>query len=168
MIANIYMIAAITSKSRAIGYKGDLIYHLKDDLKYFKETTLGHAIVCGRKTYLSLPKRPLPERTNIVLTRGDYEFNGALILHSKKEVIEYALSHPDEKIFICGGDNIYRQFMDIASKLYITEIDESKTIEADSFFPKIDSSIWGVKSSSNYLISDKGNRYRFLVYERIN
>lgn len=168
MIANIYMIAAITSKSRAIGYKGDLIYHLKDDLKYFKETTLGHTIVCGRKTYLSLPKRPLPERTNIVLTRGDYEFDGALILHSKKEVIEYALSHPDEKIFICGGDNIYRQFMDVASKLYITEIDEDKTIEADSFFPKIDSSIWGVKLSSNYLVSDEGNRYRFLVYERIN
>ena len=118
------MIAAITSKSRAIGYKGDLIYHLKDDLKYFKETTLGHAIVCGKKTY--------------------------------------------EKIFICGGDNVYKQFMDIASKLYITEIDENKTIEADSFFPKIDSSIWGVKSSSNYMISDKGHRYRFLVYERIN
>lgn len=162
------MIVAITSKSRAIGYKGDLIYHLKDDLKYFKETTLGHAIVCGRKTYLSLPKRPLPERTNIVLTRGDYEFDGALILYSKKEVIEYALSHSDEKIFICGGDNIYRQFMDVASKLYITEIDENKTIEADSFFPKIDSSIWGVKLSSNYLVSDEGNRYRFLVYERIN
>ena len=162
------MIAAITGKSRAIGYKGDLIYHLKDDLKYFKETTLGHTIVCGRKTYLSLPKRPLPERTNIILTRGDCEFDGALILHSKKEVIEYALSHPDEKIFICGGDNAYKLFMDIASKLYITEIDENKTIEADSFFPKIDSSIWRVESSSNYLISDEGTRYRFLIYKRIN
>ena len=83
-------------------------------------------------------------------------------------MIEYALSHPDEKIFICGGDNVYKQFMDIASKLYITEIDENKTIKADSFFPKIDSSIWGVKSSSNYMTSDKGHRYRFLVYERIN
>ena len=102
------------------------------------------------------------------LTRGDCEFGGALILHSKKEVIEYALSHPDEKIFICGGDNIYRQFIGVVSKLYITEIDEDKIIEADSFFPKIDSSIWGVKSSSNYLVSDEGNRYRFLVYERIN
>ncbi|MGP1402620.1 MAG: dihydrofolate reductase [Catonella sp.] len=167
MIDNIYMIAAITSKSRAIGYKGDLVYHLKDDLKYFKEITLGHTIVCGRKTYLSLPKRPLPERTNIVLTRGDSNFDNALVLHSKKEVIEYALSHPDKKIFICGGDNIYRQFIDVASKLYITEIDENKTIKADSFFPKIDSSVWGAKSSSNYLISDKGHRYRSLVYERL-
>jgi dihydrofolate reductase len=168
MIDNIYMIAAITNKSRAIGYKGDLMYHLKDDLKYFKETTLNHTIVCGRKTYLGLPKRPLPERINIVLTREDYNFDNALVLHSKKEVIEYALSHPDKKIFICGGDNIYRQFIDVASKLYITEIDENKTFEADSFFPKIDSSVWRVKSSSNYLVSDEGHRYRFLVYERVN
>lgn len=168
MIKNIYMIAAIANESRAIGYKGDLIYHLKDDLKYFKETTLNHTIVCGRKTYLSLPKRPLPERINIVLTRGDSNFDNTLVLHSKKEVIEYALSHPDKKIFICGGDNIYRQFIDVASKLYITEIDENKTIEADTFFPKIDSSVWGVKSGSNYLVSDEGHRYRFLVYERVN
>lgn len=166
MIDNIYVIVAMTKKTRAIGIDGDMLYHLKEDLKYFKETTLNHTIVCGRKTYFSFPKRPLPNRKNIILTRGNDHYDQAFTLHSKDQVAQYALNHPDEKIFICGGDNVYKQFMDLASKLYITEIDEDSPVEADSFFPQIDPSLWTKVSESDYIISEKAPRYKFLVYDK--
>lgn len=166
MIDNIYVIVAMTKKTRAIGIYGDMLYHLKEDLKYFKETTLNHTIVCGRKTYFSFPKRPLPNRKNIILTRGNDHYDQAFTLHSKDQVAQYALNHPDEKIFICGGDNVYKQFMDLASKLYITEIDEDSPVEADSFFPQIDPSLWTKVSESDYIIPEKAPRYKHLVYDR--
>lgn len=166
MIDNIYVIVAMTKKTRAIGIDGDMLYHLKVDQKYFKETTLNHTIVCGRKTYFSFPKRPLPNRKNIILTRGNDHYDQAFTLHSKDQVAQYALNHPDEKIFICGGDNVYKQFMDLASKLYITEIDEDSPVEADSFFPQIDPNLWTKVSESDYIIPEKAPRYKFLVYDR--
>lgn len=166
MIDNIYVIVAMTKKTRAIGIDGDMLYHLKVDLKYFKETTLNHTIVCGRKTYFSFPKRPLPNRKNIILTRGNDHYDQAFTLHSKDQVAQYALNHPDEKIFICGGDNVYKQFMDLASKLYITEIDEDSPVEADSFFPQIDPNLWTKVSESDYIIPEKAPRYKYLVYDR--
>ena len=166
MIDNIYVIVAMTKKTRAIGIDGDMLYHLKVDLKYFKETTLNHTIVCGRKTYFSFPKRPLPNRKNIILTRGNEHYDQAFTLQSKDQVAQYALNHPDEKIFICGGDNVYKQFMDLASKLYITEIDEDSPVEADSFFPQIDPNLWTKVSESDYIIPEKAPRYKFLVYDR--
>lgn len=156
----------MTKNTRAIGIDGDMLYHLKEDLKYFKETTLNHTIVCGRKTYFSFPKRPLPNRKNIILTRGNDHYDQAFTLHSKDQVAQYALNHPDEKIFICGGDNVYKQFMDLASKLYITEIDEDSPVEADSFFPRIDPCLWTKVSESDYIIPEKAPRYKFLVYDR--
>lgn len=166
MIDNIYVIVTMTKKTRAIGIDGDMLYHLKEDLKYFKETTLNHTIVCGRKTYFSFPKRPLPNRKNIILTRGNDHYDQAFTLHSKDQVAQYALNHPDEKIFICGGDNVYKQFMDLASKLYITEIDEDSPVEADSFFPQIDPNLWTKVSESDYIIPEKAPRYKYLVYDR--
>ena len=169
MIKNIYMIVAITKNSHAIGKNRDMIYHLRDDLKYFKKITLHHTIVCGRTTYFSFPKRPLPDRKNIILTRSDNNYEGAYTLHSKKEVVEYAKNHPKEKIFIVGGDSIYHQFLDISSKLYITEIDESlgdKAHDADSFFPKFDKEKWEVESISEYVYPDNAPRYRYVVYKR--
>ena len=166
MIDNIYVIVAMTKKTRAIGIDGDMLYHLKEDLKYLKETTLNHTIVCGRKTYFSFPKRPLPNRKNIILTRGNDHYDQAFTLHSKDQVAQYALNHPDEKIFICGGDNVYKQFMDLASKLYITEIDEDSPVEADSFFHQIDPSLWTKVSESDYIIPEKAPRYKFLVYDK--
>ncbi|KGF14384.1 dihydrofolate reductase [Peptostreptococcus sp. MV1] len=167
MINNIYMIVAMTKNTRAIGIDGGMLYHLKEDLKYFKETTLNHTIVCGRKTYFSFPKRPLPNRKNIILTRGSDDYENAYSLHSKDEVIKYALDNPNEDIFICGGDNVYKQFMDIASRLYITEIDEDQPVQADSFFPEIDRDIWTEVSRSDYIVPEKAPRYRFLVYNRL-
>ncbi len=168
MINNIYMIVAMTEKTNSIGKDGDMIYHLKDDLKYFKETTLNHTIICGRKTYFSFPKRPLPNRKNIVLTRGNMVFDGAFTLSSKEDVIEYAQNNPEEKIFICGGQQIYEQFMDIASKLYITLIEEFEKVEADSFFPKVSDSLWKMSSLSEFVIPENAPKYRYAIFDRKN
>lgn len=167
MYNNIYIIVAITEKTNAIGIDGGMLYHLKDDLKYFKETTLNHTIVCGRKTYFSFPKRPLPNRKNIVLTRTDSTFEGASTLHSKEEVLKYAKDNPNEKIFICGGDNVYAQFMDSASKLFVTIIEEKEKVSADSFFPNIDKKIWKISSVSDYICPENAPRYRFFIFDRI-
>lgn len=166
IIKNLYMIVAITEKTRAIGKDGDMIYHLREDLKYFKNTTIGHTIVMGTKTFYSFPNGALPNRKNIVLTRGNDIFPNAHTLHSKEEVLEYAKTNPDEKIFIVGGDTLYHQFIENASKLYITIIDEDEKVEADSFFPEIDNHIWKEISKSEYIISDNSPRYRFVVYDR--
>lgn len=166
IIENIIPIVAMTKKSNAIGIDGDMIYHLKTDLKYYKDTTMGHTIVCGRKTYFSFPKRPLPGRTNVVLTRSGDTFEGAITLNSVEEVIDYAKSRPDEKIFICGGDNVYSQFMDVAGKLYVTEIDEDEKVKADSFFPNIDMNIWEKESESEYFQDPGAPRFKFCIYKR--
>ncbi len=166
MINNIYMMVAMTKKSNSIGLNGDMLYHLKEDLKYFKETTSGHTIVCGRKTYFSFPKRPLPNRKNIVLTRSKSIFDGAITMNSKEEVVKYAQNNPNEIIFIVGGDNIYKQFMDVSSKLYITEIEENEKVVADTFFPQIPDKEWKLIQKSDYITPEKAPKYRFLVYER--
>ena len=166
MYNNIYIIVAMTEKTNSIGINGDMLYHLKDDLKYFKETTLNNTIVCGRKTYFSFPKRPLPNRKNIVLTRSDSKFEGAETMHSKEEILKYAEENPEEKIFICGGDNVYSQFMDVASKLYITFIEENEKVEADSFFPEIDEKIWKTESISEFVCPENAPRYRYFIFER--
>lgn len=166
MIDNIFMIVAVTKKTNAIGKDGDMIYHLKEDLKYFKQTTQNNTIICGKKTYFSFPKRPLPNRKNIILTRSNEVFEGANTLHSKEEVIEYARLNPEEKIFIVGGDSVYHQFIDVASKLYITEIDEDIEVDADSFFPKFSNEQWEIESISDYVISEKHPKYKYIVYKR--
>lgn len=167
MYKNIYMIAAITEKSQAIGKDGDMIFHIKEDLMYFKNKTSGNTIVCGSKTYLSFPKRPLPNRKNIILTRKNIEFENAIVMHSKSEVLKYAKENPNEEIFIVGGDNIYHQFIDDAFKLYITEIEENEIIEADSFFPKFDKSKYNLIYKSKYIENDNSPKYRFLIFERL-
>lgn len=157
----------MTEKTNAIGFDGDMLYHLKDDLKYFKETTLNNTIVCGSKTYFSFPKRPLPNRKNIVLTRSKKKFEGAFTLNSKEDVLKYAENNPDEKIFICGGDNVYSQFMDYSSKLFVTTIEEKDIVSADSFFPSINENSWKLVRASEFIYPENAPRYRFLVYDRI-
>ena len=166
IIDNIYMIVAITEKTRSIGKNGDMIYHLKEDLKYFRKTTTGHTVVMGSKTYYSFPNGALPNRKNIVLTRSDKTFPDAETLHSKDEVLNYAKNNPDEKIFIIGGDNIYHQFIENSSRLYVTIVNEEYPIDADSFFPEIDKKIWKEVSISDYIISDNSPNYRYIIYER--
>ncbi len=163
---NIYMIVA-TDKNNAIGYKNDLLCHIPEDLKYFKDITKGNTIVVGSNTYLSFPKRPLPDRFNIILSTSLVEKGDNIIVYKNIDsILDYAKSHENEKIFICGGESIYRQFLDYASKLYITKID--KEFMADTYFPNLDEKAWSLESSKKGENCEKvGFEYRFEVYNRI-
>ncbi len=167
MFKNISMIVAMTKKTNAIGRKNDMLYHLPEDLKYFKQTTSGHTIVVGYNTYMSFPKRPLPNRKNIVLTRKDRVLEGAEIFHSVEDVLNYAKKNPEEQIFIAGGDTIYKQFMEYASKLFVTLIDENETVDAEAYFPKIDEKVWEkIQERNGENSSNKTPDYCFTVWER--
>lgn len=160
---NINIIVAMTEKTRAIGKDGDMIYHLPKDLKYFKETTMGSTVVTGYTTYLSLPKRPLPGRKNIVLCKPVKQIESCTVFGSIEELLEYASNNPDEKIFICGGESIYKQLIPYSNRLYITLIEEIEPVKADRFFPNIDEKIW--KKISDTCVEDN-KKIHFTVWER--
>src|SRR4051812_17218378 len=127
------MIAALQKKDRAIGKGNNLLWRISDDLKRFKSLTTGHPIIMGRKTFESIG-RPLPNRTNIIITRNsDYIQENCIICHSVSEAIEYAQKNNDSEIFIIGGGEIYKEALPHANKLYLTVVDDTQT--GDVFFP---------------------------------
>lgn len=143
--------------NREIGVNNQLPWHLPKDLKHFKEITSGHPVVMGRKTYASIGK-PLPNRTNIVISRKtDWFEEGILIVGSIKEALKFA-QKIDPNIFIIGGGNIFEQTIAIADRLEVTEI--KTTIEADTFFPAIDPKIWR-KTGENCHEKDEKNNFDF-------
>lgn len=150
-------IVVAMGKNREIGKENQLLWHLPKDLKHFKEMTSNHPIIMGRKTYESIGK-PLPNRTNIVISRkNDWFEEGILIVGSIKEAIKFA-KKIDENIFIIGGGNIYEQTIDLADKLEITLVDA--TLEADTFFPKIDEKLWQ-KTDEECHEKDEKNQFNF-------
>ncbi|MDO4762854.1 MAG: dihydrofolate reductase [Flavobacteriaceae bacterium] len=152
----ITIIAAI-GKNNELGKDNQLLWHLPEDLKHFKNLTSGSPIIMGRKTFESIGK-PLPNRTNIVVSRQDNWFEeGILIVPSLKEALKHA-KKISEDIFIIGGGNIYAQTMDLADKLKITQVDFET--QADTFFPKIDESIWQ-KTNEICHTKDEKHAYNF-------
>lgn len=148
-----------------IGFGNQLLWHLPKDLKHFKDITSGHPVIMGRKTYESIGK-PLPNRTNIVVSgKNDWFEEGILIVGSIKEAIKFA-KKIDEEIFIIGGGKIYEQTMDIVDKLEVTLV--KADLEADTFFPKIDSKVWE-KTGEICHEKDEKNQYDFCfqTYEKI-
>ena len=138
MEKRISMIVAI-DENGGIGLKNNLLAYIPADLKRFKAITTGHNIIMGSNTWLSLPRRPLPERRNIVITsRSGTEFEGATLARSIDEAV--TLLPDNEESFVIGGASIYRQMFPLATKLYLTLI--HKKFEADTFFPEIDFSQW--------------------------
>lgn len=149
---SVHIIAAI-DRNRAIGFENRLLFWLPNDLKRFKSLTTGNTIIMGRKTFESLPKGALPNRRNIVLsTQMDAQCPGAEVFHSLKEALSHCQS--DEKIYIIGGESIYRQAMAWADELCLTEID-AEAPQADAFFPEIDSNIWQEKSRDAHPADEK-------------
>ena len=124
------------AKNRAIGKGGDLIWHLSNDLKHFKEVTSGHTVIMGYKTYASLPgQKPLPKRRNIIISGHLKEApEGFELANSILDAMKMVFN--EEEVFIIGGGMIYEQFLPMADKLYLTKID--KDFDADTFFPIID------------------------------
>lgn len=128
-------IAAI-GKNRELGSNGTIPWHIPEDLKHFKQTTLGHPVIMGRKTFESLGiKKPLPGRLNIVITRNPgYRAEGALVASSVEDAIAEATKRDQEEIFIIGGGEIFKLAWRYITKLYLTVIDSE--FEADAFFPE--------------------------------
>ena len=151
-------------KNWAIGKDNDLLCHLPGDLKYFKERTTGKTVVMGRKTLESLPGgKPLPKRTNIVLTRDEnFEKEGCIILHSIEELLE---KYGQEDVMVMGGAEIYTKLLPYCDTCYITEID--KVFEADKYIPNVSiypafEKVWESEEQV-----ENGISYRFVEYKRV-
>lgn len=153
------------SEENAIGNAGAMLCHLPDDLKHFKAITSNHAVIMGRRTYLSLPKRPLPNRRNIIITTDTTTiWDGVETVHSLHEALQ--LLNPADENFIIGGGMVYRQAMPLADKLYITHIHHSFA-EADTFFPNIDPNQWQLIGSDSHPADDRHPYpYTFAEYVR--
>jgi dihydrofolate reductase len=159
---NINIIVAIASNG-AIGNKGDLLWHLPEDLKYFKRITNGHTVVMGLRTWHSLPVKPLPNRRNIVLSDIPVSLDGAEVCNSIEELL--SLLKDDEQVFVCGGGTVYRQFLPVAKTLYITHV--LRDFEADTFFPEIATDEWQIVEKSAVFTDEKSRlEYQFAVYAR--
>ena len=160
-----------------IGKDNDLLCHLPGDLKYYKNKTTGKIIIVGQRTLESFPGgRPLPNRTNIVLTDiPDYEAPGCIVCHSKEEVLQVVQyleedivenqgpEFLEDAVFVCGGASIYRLFLDDVEKFYVTKMDAE--FDADTFFPNLEEEGMRITWESEPQ-EDNGISYRFTIYER--
>jgi dihydrofolate reductase len=149
------MISAIVAVDNnwGIGYNGDLLEHIPEDLKYFKALTTGHVLVMGRKTWDSLPQKPLKDRLNIVISRqprgplGDMAFS----IPMDEAKVRVAFSGNDEEWFIVGGGSIYREFLSVCDRVYVTKIYKDHE-NVDTYFPNLDqSNEWIGKADSETL-----------------
>jgi len=163
------VIAAVAAVARdgAIGRKGQLLCHLPGDMRHFRELTMGHSIVMGRKTLESFPRGPLPGRQNIVLTRSlTYKPDGVTIVHSIDEALQ-AVTMPGE-VMIIGGAQVYAQAMPRVNKLYLTRL-HATFDDADAFFPTIDPAQWRQVSIEQHIATgDEPCDYDYVVLERID
>lgn len=146
-----------------IGRDNGLLVHLPGDLKYYKEKTRGGVIVVGRKTLESFPGgRPLPDRVNIVLSANpDFVRDDCVVCRTKAEVMEELAKYDGEQVFICGGEAVYRLFLQDCDKVYVTKIDGA--FDADTFFPNMDELDYEIDWQSEPQ-EDGGITYRFLRY----
>lgn len=153
------------SENNVIGKDNNLPWRLSNDLKYFKKTTQGHTIVLGRKNYDSIG-RPLPNRTNIVITRqSDLEIEGCIVMPSLESAIEYAKANGEDELFIIGGAQIYTLAMPLIDKLYLTKVHAD--VEGDVMFPEMGDGLKEVSCEKH--LADEKNEFdhSFVVYEKI-
>ncbi|MEZ0541735.1 dihydrofolate reductase [Fibrella arboris] len=158
----------IIGRDRADG-RPDLPWHLPDDFAYFKQRTSGHAIIMGRKSLDALGK-PLPKRTNIVITRNpDFQTNGVLVVHSLDAAIDAAeqveATHEQPELFVIGGAEIYALALPMADRIYLTEV--QRTYEGNASFPEFDKKDWHEVSRQHHPADERHEAaFDFVVYER--
>jgi dihydrofolate reductase len=159
----ISIIVAI-AENNAIGKENKLLWHISADMKRFKRITEGHTVIMGKNTFFSLPKRPLVNRRNIVISDDpDDSFPGCEIAYSVGEAI--GKCETGQENFVIGGASVYRQFLPHAQKLYITRV--HKSFNADTFFPEILSGEWEIIEEENRLNDPQNDfAYSFLTYKR--
>ncbi|MFN0084969.1 MAG: dihydrofolate reductase [Blastocatellia bacterium] len=161
----ILSLIAAMDRNRGIGVENRLPWRLPADLRRFRELTMGHHIIVGRKTFESIG-RPLPGRETIIVTRDpSYRHEGCLTAHSIPDALELARSRGEIEVFLCGGAEIYRQTLERADRLYLTLVDAS--IEADAFFPAFDEAQWIERERILHPADEKNLfPFKFLLLER--
>ena len=163
----ISMIAAM-SQNKVIGKNNDLPWHLPDDFQFFKDTTKGHHVIMGRKNYESLPHkfRPLPNRTNIVMTRNSaFEAAGVTTVTDLQKALDLAATQGETEAFIIGGGQIYSLGLTYADCIYLTEI--NATVAGDTFFPELDHNVWIEIDRKHHPADEKhAFDFDFVTYKR--
>lgn len=155
------------AQNRVIGKNNDLPWYLPADLKRFRQLTTGQTVIMGRKTYESILKRlgkPLPKRQNIVLSRSQQSYDGSVVaVGSLGEAIAAAKG---DELFIIGGESLFRESLDMADRIYATEIQAD--VDGDVYFPRVDASQWRVSTSEPHLADDRNPyAYSYVTYERV-
>ncbi len=165
----ISLVAAVGERLE-LGYSGNLLWNLPADMAHFKKITLGHMVLMGRKTYLSIPARfrPLPGRTNIILTRQTENLeSGPIPCNSIASALDYARNHGETELMVIGGGQIYQELIGLADRMYITHVRESFPL-ADTFFPSwIDENWTAVKTGEHLPDENHAFHLDFYTYSRI-
>lgn len=165
----ISLIAAV-AENMVIGKNNDLPWNLPNDMKYFMQTTKGHHVIMGRKNYESIPEkfRPLPNRTNIVITRQrDFKAPGCIIVNSIEGALEIAEKNNEKEAFIIGGAEIFRQSLKFTQRMYLTEI--HAPVEGDTYFPEYKKTEWKEILRVFHSTDDRHKyAFDFVVYDRID
>lgn len=157
-------IIVAAGRDNAIGRRGDLAFHIREDLRRFKSLTMGHPVIMGRKTFESLPKGALPGRRNIVITsQPDYTAPGAEVAHSVDEAL--GMCRDAEVTFIIGGASIYAQALPLADTIHLTRIDADSP-DADTFFPEMDVRAWTETPEAPLATDPSGLPYLFVTLRR--
>ena len=164
----IISLIAARAANGVIGTDNRLPWHLPDDMKFFMQTTSGHAVIMGRKNYMSIPEkfRPLPNRLNIVLTRNtDFVAPGCSVVHQPQQALEAAATFGKDEIFIIGGADIYQLYIGVANRLYLTEIHAE--VKGNTYFPEFDQSKWSEQSRVHHPADERHTfAFDFVLLER--
>jgi len=159
------------AENGVIGKDNDLIWHLPKDMHFFKKTTLGHHVIMGRKNFESIPHkyRPLPDRTNVVITRqSGYKAEGSIVVNSVESALQIAKQNGDKEPFIIGGGQIYKLALEanLIDKIYLTKINQ--TFDGDTFFPKLGNEWKEIERIDCKSDEKHAHEYSFLTFEKIN
>ena len=156
-------IIVAVAKNGVIGDKNSLLWHIREDMIHFRTLTSGHPVIMGRKTYDSIG-RPLPKRTNVVITRDtNLQIEGCTMAHSLEQAL--SLFEPEGEIFIIGGAQIYSQALPLAHRIYLTVVD--KEYQGDTSFPEIDYNLWQQSSREDFQSGEEFNHpFSFITLER--
>ncbi|MDZ4667066.1 MAG: dihydrofolate reductase [bacterium] len=159
-------IVVAVDENNGIGNENKLLCYLPNDLKYFKRVTSGHAVLMGRKTYDSIGK-PLPNRTNMVLSQSTQKIDGCLVFSSLASALDHAKVKNSPIVFIIGGDSIYQQALPLCNKVYLTRIHHR--FKADAFFPVLNPKEWSLIGSERFDADEKNaHAHTFELYQRIS
>ena len=158
-------IIVAVDENNLIGKRDSLPWYLPADLMHFKETTMGHHVLFGQTTHESIG-RPLPGRTNIILSNDpEFKSEGCIVVNTPKEAIEFVKEKGENELFICGGAMVYKTFLPLSDKVYMTKIHHK--FEGDIYFPKIDMKKWKLISKESHKQDEKNpHSYDFLILKK--